>query len=97
MPSCPSCHEEVTLGRWLRTGGRGGDLHTRCNGCGKKIRAFIPWYIGIPWFLFPLLILVVCTNLIPNLPGFFFVALLLVQFVSIPAGFKWFGKVVADD
>lgn len=73
------------------------DLHTRCNGCGKRIRAFIPWYISIPWFLSPLLVLVACANLISNLPALFLVALIIWQFASIPAGYIWFGKVQADD
>jgi hypothetical protein len=97
MPSCPECHEEVTLIRWLRTSGRGMDLHTRCNRCGRGIRAYIPWHISIPWFLAPLLILVVCSNLVPNFSGLAIVALLLWQFASIPLGYIWFGKVVTDE
>ncbi len=73
------------------------DLHTRCNRCGKKIRAFIPWYISIPWFLAPLLVLIVYSRLAPTISGLAIVAMLLWQFASIPMGYVWFGKVMPDD
>jgi len=73
------------------------DLHTRCNGCGKPVRAFIPWYISIPWLSAPVILLVIYANHVPQVSAPLIFAMLLWEFAAIPLGYIWFGKVVFDD
>ena len=73
------------------------DLSTRCNKCGSKIRAYIPWYYYIPWFFGPFFVFIAYLKYDPNLPLIAFVAMLLWGFASIPLGYLWFGKVAIDD
>lgn len=96
MPACPECSEIVTLSRWLSSCGRGMDLHTRCNKCGSKIRAYVPWYAGFPLIFAPIAI-IAWSKFVGEVPGILLVLLLVALLASIPLGYALFGKVIRDE
>ncbi len=105
-PVCPYCAEPVTLRRWVRTSGRGGVLETRCNGCGNKIRAYVPWYLQLFMLLASSPLLLIPTSMMGTVHGgfnnflafiVFIVAVLAWVGVALVLSYRWFGRVVADD
>jgi hypothetical protein len=94
MPKCENCGTAIRTTHWIKICGEGMNLHVRCNGCGLKVRAHVPFYIQFPFMLFPIFLFYLIdlfTGI--ELKTSFIFMFLAWFFIAIPIGYHLLGRI----